>query len=77
MYCRHCNARGTLHPPSGFLLSWAHVEEGATPELRGCANEEATQIAVEQVKLFVPRDETPRAAPRPGLFKRLFGWLVK
>lgn len=39
--------------------------------------EEATQIAVEQVKVFMPRDEAPRAAPRRGLLKRLFGWLVK
>jgi hypothetical protein len=39
--------------------------------------EEATQVAMEQVKVFMPREEAPKAPPRPGLFRRLFGWLAR
>lgn len=39
--------------------------------------EEATQVAMEQVKVFMPREDAPRAAPKRGLLKRLFGWLAR
>ena len=39
--------------------------------------EEATQVAMEQVKVFMPREEAPRPAPRKGLFARLFGWMLR
>lgn len=39
--------------------------------------EEATRAAMEQVKVFMPRDDAPRVAPKQGLLKRLFGWLSR
>jgi len=39
--------------------------------------EEATHAAMEQVKVFMPREEAPRSAPRKSLLQRLFGWMLR
>ena len=39
--------------------------------------EEATRAAVEQVKVFMPREEAPKKVPKKGLLRRLFGWMLK
>jgi len=39
--------------------------------------EEATQAAMEQVKVFMPREEAPPPRPRKGLLARLFGWMLR
>ena len=39
--------------------------------------EEATRVAVEQVKVFIPKQEAPPVEPRQSLLRRLFGWMLK
>lgn len=39
--------------------------------------EEATRVAVEQVKSFMPREEVLKAPPKRGLLRALFGWMLK
>ncbi len=39
--------------------------------------EEATRSAVEQVKVFMPREETARPEPKKGLLRKLFGWMLR
>jgi hypothetical protein len=39
--------------------------------------EEAIRVAVEQVKVFMPREEAPQAEPKQGLLRLLFGWMLK
>jgi hypothetical protein len=39
--------------------------------------EAATRSAVEQVKIFMPREEPPPAPEKTGLLRRLFGWMLR
>ncbi len=39
--------------------------------------EEATRVAMEQVKVFMPREEVPKAPEKKGLMHRLFGWMLR
>ncbi len=39
--------------------------------------EEAVHAAVEQVKIFMPRDDVLKAEPKKGLLYRLFGWMLR
>jgi len=39
--------------------------------------EEATRTAVEQVRVFMPREEPPPPPPRRGLLRRLLGWMLR
>lgn len=37
--------------------------------------EEAIRVAFEQVKVFMPRDESSRPVTKKGLLRRIFGWM--
>jgi hypothetical protein len=39
--------------------------------------EEATRVAFEQVKVFMPREEALRPVAKKGLMRRLFGWMLR